>query len=160
MAPHRKKKDITINSEDNLLFFAKSFAECLILPCVIYLHGDLGAGKTTFCRALLNALGYRDKIKSPTYTLIENYQLRDFTCFHLDLYRLNNPQEIDDLGLRDLISQNVLFLIEWPEKGKEELPKADLHCYIHIISETQRKLEWVINSDVGEKIIARLIKND
>lgn len=93
---------------------------------VIWLRGDLGAGKTTFARALLVALGVAGRIKSPTYSLIESYQAGALAIHHLDLYRIADPGELEWLGLDDLPGAPGLFLIEWPERGGEALPAADL----------------------------------
>lgn len=93
---------------------------------VIWLRGDLGAGKTTFARALLVALGVGGRIKSPTYSLIESYQAGVLAIHHLDLYRIADPGELEWLGLDDLPGAPGLFLIEWPERGGEALPAADL----------------------------------
>lgn len=92
----------------------------------IYLRGDLGAGKTTFARALLVALGVAGRIKSPTYSLIESYQTDALAIHHLDLYRIADPGELEWLGLDDLPGGPGLFLIEWPERGGEALPAPDL----------------------------------
>ncbi|MGH8041630.1 MAG: tRNA (adenosine(37)-N6)-threonylcarbamoyltransferase complex ATPase subunit type 1 TsaE [Rudaea sp.] len=92
----------------------------------IHLAGPLGAGKTTFARALLGALGAGARIKSPTYTLIESYALPKLTVQHLDLYRIAAAEELELLGLRDLADGPVLWLIEWPERGVGEVPAADL----------------------------------
>jgi tRNA threonylcarbamoyladenosine biosynthesis protein TsaE len=99
---------------------------------VLYLQGELGAGKTTCVRALLRALGVTGLVRSPTYTLVETYNLAALTCVHVDLYRLQLPTEIDELGLRDLAGPGCLLLVEWPEKGVGALPPADLElmlCY-------------------------------
>ena len=90
---------------------------------VLHLSGDLGAGKTTLVRGFLAALGHSGRVKSPTYTLIETYELDHRTAHHLDLYRLKTPEEAEGLGLRDL---EGIVLIEWPEKGAGHLPAADL----------------------------------
>jgi len=93
---------------------------------VILLSGELGAGKTTFARALLGALGVASRVKSPTYSLIESYSIGDVAIHHLDLYRIADPGELEWLGIADLVAQPHLMLIEWPERGGGALPSADL----------------------------------
>ncbi|MGA9421678.1 MAG: tRNA (adenosine(37)-N6)-threonylcarbamoyltransferase complex ATPase subunit type 1 TsaE [Rhodanobacteraceae bacterium] len=93
---------------------------------VIYLEGELGAGKTTFARALLRALGCAERIKSPTYSLIESYRVDDMSIHHLDLYRIADAGELEWLGLIDLLDPGALLLIEWPERARDALPPADL----------------------------------
>ena len=85
---------------------------------VLYLQGDLGAGKTTCARSLLRALGVVGLVRSPTYTLVETYELAGLTCIHVDLYRLQSLTEVDELGLRDLVGPSCLLLVEWPEQGR------------------------------------------
>ncbi len=92
----------------------------------VYLTGDLGAGKTTLTRGLLRALGVTGTVRSPTYTLVEIYELDAVTALHLDLYRLSDPGELHNLGLREWARGGHLWLIEWPERGGELLPAADL----------------------------------
>jgi len=93
---------------------------------VIYLRGDLGAGKTTFARGFLAGCGHAGRVPSPTYTLIELYEFEDFTVYHIDLYRLAEPTEVDDLGLAELDTSASIMLIEWPERAAGRLPPADL----------------------------------
>ncbi len=105
---------------------------------VVYLQGDLGAGKTTCVRSLLRALGVAGLVRSPTYTLVETYSLASLTCVHVDLYRVQGLAEIDELGLRDLIGPGCLLLVEWPEKGAAALPAADLDLRLEYAGDSRR----------------------
>ena len=102
---------------------------------VLYLQGDLGAGKTTCARSLLRALGVVGLVRSPTYTLVETYELVGLTCIHVDLYRLQSLTEVDELGLRDLVGPSCLLLVEWPDRGGAALPLADLAVALNYASE-------------------------
>jgi tRNA threonylcarbamoyladenosine biosynthesis protein TsaE len=102
---------------------------------VVYLSGDLGAGKTTFARGFLRAIGITTPVRSPTYTLLETYEAVAFTVVHLDLYRLRDPDELEPLGLRDLARPSYVWLIEWAERGAGWLPPADLE--VRLAVETQ-----------------------
>lgn len=108
-------------------------------PCrVVTLSGDLGAGKSTFARGALRALGVTGPIKSPSYTLLETYPLAAVIVVHLDLYRLKDPSELEYLGLADYHRSGHLWLIEWPEHGGDRLPRADLHFEFTIESDGHR----------------------
>lgn len=124
------EKQITVNSEQEMLDIAAKLSKEYSKPVVIYLSGDLGAGKTTFTRGFLRGLGYNDKVKSPTFTLVEEYSLSDFFLFHFDLYRLGSPQELDFIGINDYFTGENYIIIEWPEKGVGILPKPDIQINI------------------------------
>jgi tRNA threonylcarbamoyladenosine biosynthesis protein TsaE len=99
-------------------------------PLIITLHGDLGAGKTTLVGGLLNALGHVGSVRSPTYTLIEPYELAGYQVYHLDLYRLTDPSQLEELGVRDLLLPGAVLLVEWPERAAALLEQANLQIHL------------------------------
>ena len=107
---------------DQMRALGKSFAEALQFPEVVYLEGDLGAGKTTFVQGVVSALGSEAAVVSPTYTLVEEYVTADGCVHHLDLYRIQNFDEVEGLALRDRCDNKSILLIEWPERGIGALP--------------------------------------
>lgn len=112
------------NTEQTEQFGAKLW-EQLPNKCVIFLHGDLGAGKTTLVRGFLRAGGYTGAVKSPTYTLVEEYAISGRKIFHFDLYRVADPEELDLIGIRDYFDQDSICFIEWPDMGQGFLPEPD-----------------------------------
>lgn len=105
---------------------AVAFAQAVAPPLVIFLRGDLGAGKTTFARAYIHALGFEGYVKSPSYGLLETYRVGGQTVLHLDLYRIEDPEELEYLAVRDLFDAAAVLLVEWPDRGKNHLPAPDL----------------------------------
>jgi tRNA threonylcarbamoyladenosine biosynthesis protein TsaE len=105
---------------------AGGFARVLQPPAVIYLRGDLGAGKTTFARAYVHALGFTGYVKSPSYGLLETYRAGGQVVLHLDLYRIEDPEELEYLAIRDLFDDQSVLLVEWPDRGGQHLPAPDL----------------------------------
>jgi tRNA threonylcarbamoyladenosine biosynthesis protein TsaE len=114
---------------------ARALPAAAAAGAVVYLQGDLGAGKTTCVRSLLRTLGATGLVRSPTYTLVETYDLAALTCIHVDLYRVQVLAEVDELGLRDWVGPKCLLLVEWPEKGEGALPPADLNLVLRYAGE-------------------------
>ncbi|RDI99780.1 tRNA (adenosine(37)-N6)-threonylcarbamoyltransferase complex ATPase subunit type 1 TsaE [Dyella solisilvae] len=126
---------------------------------VVYLHGDLGAGKTSFARALLGALGVGERIKSPTYSLVESYSAQGRPAWHLDLYRIADPGELEWLGLDALYDPAALVLVEWPERGAGALPAADLIVHLGYAG-AGRSAVMEPRSERGAGALARLSRVD
>jgi tRNA threonylcarbamoyladenosine biosynthesis protein TsaE len=119
---------------------------------IVFLEGELGAGKTTLARGILRGLGHTGTVRSPTYTLVEPYALPGATVYHLDLYRLVDPEELEWLGLRDMLQGDALLLIEWPERGAGCLPQADLYIRITAV-DGGRSVDLVSGSTRGRHML-------
>jgi tRNA threonylcarbamoyladenosine biosynthesis protein TsaE len=122
---------------------------------VVYLHGDLGAGKTSFARALLGALGVGERIKSPTYSLVESYRANGGPAWHLDLYRIADPGELEWLGLDALSDPSALVLVEWPERGAGALPAPDLVLHLSYAG-SGRHARMEVRTPRGAAVTSRL----
>lgn len=121
----------------------------------VHLRGELGAGKTTLVRGLLHGFGHEGSVRSPTYTLVEPYELAARRIFHLDLYRLGDPEELEWLGLRDLLDADAVVLVEWPQRGEGVLPAADLVVAIEYFG-SGRQVSLFAHSPVGERVLRQL----
>jgi tRNA threonylcarbamoyladenosine biosynthesis protein TsaE len=134
--------ELVFPHEHDLERFANKFACNLPHPLIVWLEGDLGSGKTSFARALIHALGYSGRVKSPTYGLLEHYQLDSLKVLHMDIYRIGDPGELEFLGVEDLLDEQTILLIEWPEKGGAWLPKPDFIFRFAYAGEG-RELKWM-----------------
>ncbi len=122
----------------------------------IALHGDLGAGKTTLVRHLLQALGVQGRIKSPTYAVVESYELPAMAIWHFDFYRFNDPREWEDAGFRDIFASPGLKLAEWPDKAAGLLPRADLELHLLTRSDNTRQATLSAHSATGVALLQGL----
>ncbi|MFD2165529.1 tRNA (adenosine(37)-N6)-threonylcarbamoyltransferase complex ATPase subunit type 1 TsaE [Thalassotalea euphylliae] len=122
---------------------------------VAFLNGNLGAGKTTLTRGFVNGMGHSGAVKSPTYTLVEPYELADWRIYHFDLYRLADPEELEFMGIRDYFTGNSCSFIEWPEKGEGLLPAPDLVIDLAYENES-RIVTFTPNSATGNDLLAQL----
>ncbi|MEP0072587.1 MAG: tRNA (adenosine(37)-N6)-threonylcarbamoyltransferase complex ATPase subunit type 1 TsaE [Marinomonas sp.] len=129
-----------VYGEDAMVQLGELFASSLKDGGVVFLEGDLGMGKTTFVRGVLRGLGYDGPVKSPTYTIVEPYDVANIEAFHFDLYRVSDPEELEYMGIRDYFSDTCLCLIEWAEMGVGVLPEADFIVSIDRIKEGRHVL--------------------
>lgn len=135
--------------------FAQNLATRAALGhATLALHGDLGAGKTTFVRYLLQALGVAGRIKSPTYAVVEPYTLAHLNIWHFDFYRFNDPNEWEEAGFREIFASPGLKLVEWPEKAGPHLPQADLRVAIEVRADDTRALTLSALTPTGEALLA------
>lgn len=115
-----------VEGEPAMLDYGAALARMLPARALVFLEGDLGMGKTTLARGILHGLGFTGRVKSPTYTLIEPYVFSDKRVYHLDFYRIKDPRELEYIGLEEILDEDAVLLIEWPERAEGALPDADV----------------------------------
>lgn len=146
---------LAVRDETDAVTLGSRLGRVLQAGMLVFLRGDLGAGKTTLCRGLICGLGHRGAVKSPTYTLVEPYEDTHPPVFHFDLYRLADPAELEDIGLRDYLDSEHLCLVEWPERGAGVLPPADLIITI-TAGECGREVDLTAVSPRAQEALSRL----
>ncbi len=173
MSPIKAQFSTRLNNEAATSALGHCLAQQLTPGLIIYLHGDLGSGKTTLTRALLHAAGFAGRVKSPTYTLAESYQInlptqstnqltsqpmRPTTVMHFDLYRMTCPEEFLEAGFRDVFNGTTICIVEWPENGAAVLPRPDLEIFLTLagMELTARQIELHALSEKGSVCLHQL----
>lgn len=147
----------TLPAEADTLSLGHALAACIAPGLVIYLIGELGAGKTTLARGLLRGLGYTGKVKSPTFTLVEVYEVSRLYLYHFDFYRFSDPRELGEAGFREYFNPQSVCLVEWPEKSNKAagLPAADLSIVLEVAG-SGRNVAIFADSEAGVSCLKRL----
>lgn len=146
---------LRLDDEDRQVAFGECLGRALEGHGRVHLTGELGAGKTTLTRGILRACGHRGAVKSPTYTLVEPYELDGVRVYHFDLYRLGDPEELEFIGGRDLLAEEALCVIEWPERGEGWLPVPDLVVTL-AFADPGRLATLEAFTEHGRAVLARL----
>ncbi len=159
-------KNFTLNLDDEAATLAcgARFAQVLLPGLNVYLQGDLGAGKTTFVRGVLHGLGHVGKVKSPTYHLVEPYQIAidkvfKYTLYHFDLYRFTDDEEWEAAGFREYFNPHSICMIEWPEKAAQVLPAADIHVQLSLYNTGRDNIGRQIKFSAGTVLGSTCLKN-
>jgi len=147
-----------LKNESATIEAGKNFAAHLPKSLVVYLHGNLGAGKTTFVRGVLQGLGYQGKVKSPTYTIVEPYNFFNKQFYHFDLYRFNDEEEWEMAGFREYFNDDSICMVEWPEKAATLMPNADIDIELSL-NEQGRRINYIANTNKAVQLLSLLEKN-
>ncbi len=150
-----ESKKLAAADEDAMVSLGESLGKALKPGTVVFLEGELGMGKTTLARGVLRAFGHGGAVKSPTYTLVEPYQLDEQSLFHFDLYRLGDPEELEFMGIRDYFDDIAIVLLEWPKRGEGFLPAPDLLVTIDLAG-NGRVLRFAASTARGVECLRQL----
>ncbi|WP_240732800.1 tRNA (adenosine(37)-N6)-threonylcarbamoyltransferase complex ATPase subunit type 1 TsaE [Halioglobus maricola] len=153
MKPEQIK--LTAKDEQAMVQCGHLLARAIEPGTVVHLVGDLGMGKTTLSRGIVQAHGHKGAVKSPTYTIVEPYEFAELNLYHFDLYRLGDPEELEFMGIRDYFTDDSICLVEWPERGDGVLPPADLVINIERKG-AGRELQLQSGTDQGNRVLERL----
>ncbi|MBW8182625.1 tRNA (adenosine(37)-N6)-threonylcarbamoyltransferase complex ATPase subunit type 1 TsaE [Shewanella nanhaiensis] len=145
---------VYLDNEQDTVELGKRLAAIITPPLILNLSGELGAGKTTLSRGLIQAFGHQGAVKSPTYALVEPYELAGVDLFHFDLYRLSDPEELEFMGIRDYFTKNSICIVEWPDRGHGLMPEADISCHIKYL-DAGREVEIVSGSEKGQLLLSK-----
>ncbi|MFT5236385.1 MAG: tRNA threonylcarbamoyladenosine biosynthesis protein TsaE [Shewanella sp.] len=146
--------NVYLDNELDTVELGRRLAAIITPPLILNLSGELGAGKTTLSRGLIQAFGHKGAVKSPTYALVEPYELAGVDIFHFDLYRLSDPEELEFMGIRDYFTEQSICIIEWPDRGHGLIPQADISCHIKYVG-TGREVEIVSGSEKGQLLLSK-----
>lgn len=147
--------ELFLESDRDTINFGRQLSQLMSAPFTLYLTGELGAGKTTMSRGIIQSMGHQGAVKSPTYTLVEPYEFDKHNVYHFDLYRLSDPEELEYMGIRDYFNDKSICIIEWPDKGLDFLPKADLKLNLAYVGHS-RVLTICANTKKGVTLLAKL----
>ena len=148
-------KSFSAADEAGMEALGRAFAATCDTGGILYLHGELGAGKTTFVRGFCHGLGHTGPVRSPTFTLVESYLIGGREVHHFDLYRLSGAEELEFMGVRDYFTPRALCLVEWPERGAGVLPPGDIVVTFSYAS-LGRRVDAAAGTDKGRRALQRL----
>jgi tRNA threonylcarbamoyladenosine biosynthesis protein TsaE len=150
-------REVQARDEKAMVALGGDLARAMEAPILVFLEGELGMGKTTLARGVARGLGHKGAVKSPTYTLVEPYELGEITLYHFDLYRLGDPEELEYMGIRDYFDERSIALVEWPGCGRGFLPPPDLLIRIKRLG-SGRQLSVEAHSQRGVECLGRLLR--